>query len=146
LSYLIPLPSQEQESPDSIPTPAILNEIIAQYSPLENPALNPQRTTSPSTWREMLFSRRVLPWLWDLDSTFLKAQPLGKEKAYHANGVWDWELLVRQLAQVDIFSDGKLMANIQLGLRNRRRIWRLVDVARMSDWAPPTGNDIMDPP
>jgi hypothetical protein len=39
-----------------------------------------------------------------------------------------------KLAQVDIFSDGELMANIQLGLRNRRRIWRLVDVVRMHDW------------
>ena len=40
----------------------------------------------------------------------------------------------QKLAQVDIFSDGELMANIQLGLRNQRRIWKLVDVVRMNDW------------
>jgi hypothetical protein len=136
-------PTSNQESSDSIPSPGTLDEIIAQYSPLENPTINPERTLSPSTWREMLFSGRVLPWLWDLDATLLKSQrlgSLGKEKAYDANGVWDWELLVRELAQVDIFSDGELMANIQYGLRNRRRIWRLVDVARMNDWINPTSH------
>jgi hypothetical protein len=136
LSYLVPLPSQEQESPDSLPSSTALNESIEQYSPLENPPLDLERTISPSTWREMLFSGRVLPWLWDLDSSVLKSLPPNREKAYDANGVWDWEFLVRQLAQVDVFEEGKLMANIQLGLKIRRRIWRLVDVARMNDWAP----------
>lgn len=89
-----------------------------------------------STWREMLFSEKVLPWLWDLDSTVLKSKPPGKEKAYDANGLWGWELLARQLAQVDIFEEGKSMANIQLGLNNRRRILELVDVARINDLAP----------
>ncbi len=82
----------------------------------------------------MLFSARVLPWLWDLDSTVLKSMPPdsdGQVEKYDANGVWDWELLVRQLAQVEVFQEGNLMANVQLGLRNRRRIWRVLEAVRM---------------
>jgi hypothetical protein len=118
---------------DPIPSSDILEGIIAQHSPLENVALTPERAFSPLIWREMLFSGRVLPWLWDLDATILKSNSPGKDISWDA-GTWDWELLVRQLAQVNILTDGNLMANVQLGLRNRRRIWRLVDVARMNDW------------
>ncbi len=49
------------------------------------------------------------------------------------NDGWDWELLVRQLAQVEAFEEGNLMPSMPLGLRNRRRIWRLVDEARPGD-------------
>lgn len=138
MSYLTPIPTEGQPSPilDSLPSPAALDKIITQFSNLENPPLAPERSIPPSAWREMLFSARVLPWLWDLDSTVLKSMPPdsdGQVEKYDANGVWDWELLVRQLAQVEVFQEGNLMANVQLGLRNRRRIWRVLEAVRMVD-------------
>ena len=46
---------------------------------------------------------------------------------------WDWERLVRQLAQTEIFESGNLTESAPLGLRNRRQIWRLVGEARRLD-------------
>jgi hypothetical protein len=50
-----------------------------------------------------------------------------------SKNAWDWELLVRQLTETDIFEPGKLMDHALLGLRNRRRIWRLVDEAKVDN-------------
>lgn len=47
--------------------------------------------------------------------------------------LWDWELLVRQLAQLDAFEPGGVMESAPWALRNRRRIWRLLDDARRED-------------
>jgi hypothetical protein len=76
-----------------------------------------------------------LPWLWDLDPGILNSRRSDGDPPFDVDGAWDWEFLVRQLAQVEVFEDGNMMANVQLGLRNRRRIWRLVDEARMGDSA-----------
>jgi hypothetical protein len=53
--------------------------------------------------------------------------------AYDADDAWDWERLVRELAQTESFELGNLMDNDPLGLRNRRRIWRLIEEARKED-------------
>lgn len=82
----------------------------------------------------MLFSGKMFPWLWDLTSDSLASMIDADRRTYEDDNAWDWEQLVRQLAQVDIFTKGHTMENVQLGLRNRRRIWRLVDVAKMGDW------------
>jgi hypothetical protein len=52
---------------------------------------------------------------------------------YGAENAWDWELLVRQLAQVNIFGDGELMARVMQELGNRRRIWRCAEESRMDN-------------
>jgi hypothetical protein len=79
----------------------------------------------------VLFDRKTLPWLWDLDRAILLTRQWWT--TYDDESAWDWELLVRQLAQVEVFEKGNLMASAPLGLRNRRRIWRLVDEARLDD-------------
>jgi hypothetical protein len=111
----------------------IEDEILKQLHPFINPSL--ARILPPSTWRRFLFSGTLLPWLWDLNPSILTSQQSNNNPPFNADGAWDWELLVRQLAQVEVFEDGNIMADVQLGLRNRRRIWRLVDDARMGDSA-----------
>jgi hypothetical protein len=85
----------------------------------------------------MLFSRQILPWLWDLDIFALKSHPLAPDTGdipiYEAEDFWDWELLVRTLAQVEVFEPGSLLEHAPLRLRNRRRIWRLLEEAEDGD-------------
>lgn len=58
--------------------------------------------------------------------------------------MWDWELLVRQLARHDSFEFGGILECLPRALLNRQRIWRLLDEARQDDvdqhklrrWAP----------
>jgi hypothetical protein len=129
------LPSSPDAPKTSVHLPTeIIDQIGAQLQPFESPSLVPTQTLPPSAWRELLFSRKILPWLWDLDSSVLESRRSDSASSY-TEGEWDWELLVRQLAQVDVFNDENIIANVQLRLRNRRRIWRLVDEARMGDWA-----------
>lgn len=40
-------------------------------------------------------------------------------------------MLARQVAQAETFEEGSLMDRLPLGLRNRRRIWRLLDEAQI---------------
>ena len=49
-----------------------------------------------------------------------------KEAELRGGDEWNWELLVRQLAQGNLYEPGKVLKDLPLGLRNRRRIWRLV--------------------
>ena len=78
-------------------------------------------TTPSSTWRRFPASG-CLPWLWDLKLGTIAqkeaSKPLGRN--------WNWELLVRQLAQVNLHEPKAVLEDIPNGLRNRRRIWRLV--------------------
>lgn len=140
LSYLNPLPDDEAArhisgipEPSNRLPPELVDEIDARIYPFENPPLASTRILLQSTWRDLLFYGTILPWLWDLDPSVLNTRRSDNVPAYDVDGAWDWECLVRQLAQVDIFLDGNMMANVQLGLRNRRRIWRLIDEARMGD-------------
>ena len=59
----------------------------------------------------------MTPWLWDVD---LWTAFQGVVAA------WDWERLVRMLAQADAFEPGGCMQGAPLALRNRRRIWRML--------------------
>ena len=73
-------------------------------------------------WRELLSQGR-LPWLWDLDPDAIAR----KETLKPPNQEWDWELLVRQLAQVNILEPRAILKHLPMGLRNRRRIWRIIE-------------------
>lgn len=52
---------------------------------------------------------------------------------FEAEEVWDGERLVRTLAQVDVFEPGQPLEHAPLRLRNRRRIWRLLEEAEDGD-------------
>lgn len=90
--------------------------------PFENPSLNCLRIFEPGFWRHILIST---PWLWDmrLDQCFCKEQETDKNGRPIA---WDWELLVRQLYQINAFEPEGQFADAPPELRNRRRIWRIL--------------------
>lgn len=46
---------------------------------------------------------------------------------------WDWELLARQLQQPHVFSPFNTPLQLPQGLRNGRRIWRLLELAWVGD-------------
>ena len=75
-----------------------------------------------STWREAL-TNGYLPWLWDLEPDAVA----NKEASKSLGRQWNWELLVRQLAQVNLHEPKAILEGLPMGLRNRRRIWRLVE-------------------
>ncbi|KAG8531131.1 uncharacterized protein KY384_004489 [Bacidia gigantensis] len=140
LSHLNPLLSANPSSNDdpdeptikglsqaisSLP-PEIIANITDQVTPLNNPSLTPNYILEPSYWHASLFSGTLLPYLWDISETEISEEDgtaVGFDKT--ADG-WDWELLAEQLAQTSIHERGKVF-HIPLGLRNRRRIWRLVE-------------------
>ena len=76
---------------------------------------------------EALVNQQIFPWLWDLDISML----CEKKRAGH----WDWELLVRQLSRKTIHEPDDVSIKLPLQLRNRRRIWRLLEEARVGDVA-----------
>ena len=84
----------------------------------------------PQFWFDCLTSGQSLPWLWDLDRDMC-------ERMYHSsppNGAagWDWERLIRTLAQQDFFEQGGIIEyDVPLGLRNRRRIWKFTSEMRV---------------
>lgn len=50
-------------------------------------------------------------------------------------GHWNWELLVRQLARKKIHEPHDRSIKLPLQLRNRRRIWQLLEEGRVHDVA-----------
>ncbi|RYO85990.1 hypothetical protein DL764_009075 [Monosporascus ibericus] len=108
-------------------------------------------------WKHMLVSGRHLPFLWDVDIAAVERYCSSADD--NAGTRPDWELLVRSLsqrlvrrgAQDDAVSMGLEenyydRGDVPNGLRNRRRIWQLVEemyvgdvlpVARVRGWAAP---------
>ncbi|RYP77633.1 hypothetical protein DL771_001001 [Monosporascus sp. 5C6A] len=108
-------------------------------------------------WKHMLVSGRHLPFLWDLDIAAVERYCASADD--NAGTAPDWELLVRSLSQ-RLVRRGVQEGGVSIGpeancysrggfpnrLRNRRRIWQLVEemfvgdvlpVARVRGWAPP---------
>ena len=52
-----------------------------------------------------------------------------------AAGSWDWRELIQRLANPLIHEPGDTSIDLPLGLKNRRRIWRLLEEARVHDVA-----------
>lgn len=94
----------------------------AQLPPIHELGLECEFKVVPSAWREAL-TQGYLPWLWDLDKEAITF----KEAAKPEDHQWNWELLVRHLAQVEIHKPRAVLDDLPMGFRNRRRIWRLVD-------------------
>ncbi|KAI0409997.1 hypothetical protein F4802DRAFT_592878 [Xylaria palmicola] len=109
------------------------------------PPLEPTRVLPPRWWMQALLSGQLFPWLWDLDRDAVVA--------YHARNfyrdaaaadadadsgayvfdedAWDWELLCRQLAQPGVLEEGGFLHGCSAQLWNRRRIWELLNSARL---------------
>ncbi|KAF4220394.1 hypothetical protein CNMCM8980_009670 [Aspergillus fumigatiaffinis] len=142
LSYLRPLPpSLQGQSALSLKLEALPTELQDIIYKNLHPFINPEQTCTrclPSRlWRDLLFNRQILPWLWDLDISALQSCPVTSDAAdvatFEAEEVWDWERLVRTLAQVEVFEPGHPLEHAPLRLRNRRRIWRLLEEAEDED-------------
>ena len=114
-------PSLSEEKPEA--RPPDLTSIMEQLDWFHEPLLQCRFLNPPGEWLQALIQSTLLPWLWDLDFEMVRR----KEKSKRKGREWNWELFVRQLAQPDIFEAGSVVKDLPLGLRNRRRIWRLVD-------------------
>lgn len=104
--------------------PQELQDSISQYDTLpmaDNCTLEPTRYKDPESWMLGLASGKALPWLEHLDQG--KCAAKHREKP-DGGREWDWELLVRRLAQTNIFERGQPMHSAPQGLRNLRRVWR----------------------
>lgn len=113
LSQLQTLPAAELNSSSSE---------LSQLPGIKDLSLECTTHSSSRAWREAL-ARGYLSWLWDLEPDAV----VHKEASKPLEQEWNWELLVRQLAQVDLHEPRAVLENLPIGLRNRRRIWRLVE-------------------
>lgn len=121
LSCRVPLGGPEAQN-TPLP-PEIVNNIIQLVPFLEPPPQEGAQHLPQIYWRQIFVDGRLLPFLWDFELC----------QALQSKGDdirWNYELLVRQLAQVEYFESGE---NVPLGLRNRRRIWRLVEEMYVGD-------------
>ncbi|KAI9805517.1 MAG: hypothetical protein M1825_000768 [Sarcosagium campestre] len=112
-------------------------------------AMCERAATNQSFWRDALISAKALPWLWDLDSQECFAKD-AEAKQLVGGKQWDWRKLVQDLRRegprptlkfedrIPTMADWKAKHRaattgpdevsdcLPLGLRNRRRIWRLL--------------------
>ncbi len=115
--FLLPVPSE------------IIEHIVKYLVPLSDPPLQCTFLLAPFYWRQALLDGLVLPWFPDFDPITVtnKDEDNSQQTAGGGNQQWNWELLVRQLAQTNLHQPRNGLNPIPLGLRNRRRIWRLVE-------------------
>uniref|UniRef100_A0A0B7K335 Uncharacterized protein n=1 Tax=Bionectria ochroleuca TaxID=29856 RepID=A0A0B7K335_BIOOC len=76
-------------------------------------------------WFNKLITKKELPWLWDLDEDLVHKK--------QRTGDWNWELLVKKLSGPDIYRPEDETLRLPLGLRNRQRIWKCIEDARLGD-------------
>ncbi|KAL9087050.1 MAG: hypothetical protein Q9165_006878 [Trypethelium subeluteriae] len=91
-----------------------------------------------SVWRAGLLRGKLIPYLWDLDSVVIREKDASTDGSEDSR--WDWELLVRQLAQPNVFDEGQPLTDVPIGLKNRRRIWQLLDDMYLGDVQPSKPN------
>ncbi|KAI1136377.1 hypothetical protein F5Y05DRAFT_415147 [Hypoxylon sp. FL0543] len=88
-------------------------------------------------WREVLLGGRCLPFLQDLDVNIVKdfCASWDRDRRHHE---FNWELLVRKLSQEAwaICDAETSILKVPNGLRNRRRIWKLVKEMYVGDMVP----------
>lgn len=86
-------------------------------------------------WMNLLLQGQVVPYLWDLDRDQVEKKVAeGRERGVE----WDFELLVRRLCQARSMADGAPLAGMPAGLRNRQRVWKLVQDMYVGDFVPET--------
>jgi hypothetical protein len=90
-------------------------------TPFKNPSLQCTRLMAQEHWFRGLSKGHLLPLLWDVDV-----------RSY--DKAWDYELLVRQLAQEEFLDvASKSRKDVPPGLRNRCRIWKLLEEMYIGD-------------
>jgi hypothetical protein len=73
-------------------------------------------------WFQRLVSGSLIPYLWDLDAKVCHRK--------YIEAVWDWRELARLLCRKDQVMNGEgRMVVAPIGLRNRCRVWKIVDGA-----------------
>jgi hypothetical protein len=127
LQNLEPMPANnpKRATRNEIQDSAAKKSTPGAYHNLQNADLNCDYALSKDWWCEALVNKEMFPWLWDLDVSVVRE----KQRAGH----WNWELLARQLSQTKIHEPGDTSLRLPLPLRNRRRIWRLLEEARVDD-------------
>ncbi|KAI0895203.1 hypothetical protein F4806DRAFT_470098 [Annulohypoxylon nitens] len=88
-------------------------------------------------WREVLLRGKCLPFLRDLDIAVVK-DFCTRRNQEHGTQEPNWELLVRKLSQEawSIWDAESSSLKVPNGLRNRRRIWQLVEEMYVGDLVP----------
>jgi hypothetical protein len=106
--------------------PEIFAQVIIHLKlSFNDPTLNCTRILPGMWWRDAMFVQPpIIPWLRGLFSTQLRDKKYSK---------CDWELLIRQLAQTNTFENTNFGASAPDALRNRRRIWRLLEEMEVGD-------------
>lgn len=126
LEILPPLePLSGQTSLLQLPT-EVMASITEAMRPFSDPPLECSFLLPPSYWLDALLHGSLLPWLWDLNEQAI----MRKEKSKTAGREWNWELLVRHLAQCDTQEPRPAFwakVDPSFGLKNRKRIWDLVN-------------------
>ncbi|KAL9608030.1 MAG: hypothetical protein Q9167_007109 [Letrouitia subvulpina] len=140
-------PGTELFEADPLDVPNLTATLLNNLRPVPDPPVSPKRESSfsrnrelspePSyirpanSWKGDLLS---IGWLWDLDAELILAKDglatdaeVAPKETQDSRGAWDWELLMRQLSQPEILEPGKVLVDLPLGLRNRRRVWILVE-------------------
>lgn len=89
------------------------------------PDIEPRLLETQDECYELLLKPRTFPWLWDFDTGCIRDKRL--------SGPWNWKSLVHDLSQPDIHMPSNDALHIPVSLRNRRRIWRILEEARVND-------------
>ncbi|KAL7619756.1 hypothetical protein AAE478_010298 [Parahypoxylon ruwenzoriense] len=88
-------------------------------------------------WRDVFLDGECLPFLQDLDSSVVEdfCAQWGQERATREP---NWELLVRKLSQEawSVWDAESSTLKVPNGLRNRRRVWKLVEEMYVGDLVP----------
>jgi len=117
--------TQEPDSPIQECSPS-------EYQNFQNASLDCTYNHPPSSWYQALATNKQLfPWLFDLNQTLIHQK--------HHSETWNWELLIRKISQTTIHEPNDKTLTLPVALRNRRRIWRLLEEARVDDVAGPEG-------
>ena len=121
--HLVPTSTSIQPGTSRLP-PEILSQILSYLSPFTDPSPQCNYIVPQSCWREELVICNLLPWLPAVDAEVL----IAKDQQCPEDRSWDWERLVRYLAQRSILdSKNSDYDGVAFGIRNRRRIWQLSD-------------------
>lgn len=132
--------------------PPELQDLTLSFMETTEPlSITPNRTIPQEYWRQMLARGRLLPFLWELDAVAID-EIIAKKNNNNNNSTLplDWERLVRALSQPVVRHGDELQRGLSTespthcydrldisdGLRNRRRIWQLVEEMRVGDVLP----------
>lgn len=121
ISCLQPLPQRSAE---------LFLSVLDYLYPLKIDSSECTRLLSPSIWKGMLLNGQIIPFLSDLDSTDFEQELLNCS----CPAELDYERLVRQLTQVAPKLNMALLPDLSVGLRNRIRIWKLVQEMYVGDY------------